>query len=274
MKKILPSVFITASIFILMPYKVYALDISVGAAAMYAWWEMDLKKDSATSESHERNIDPAFLYGPTLSIKFNRNFNLTFVYLYGKFDFKDSFNSISDMYGTKKRSDGDLALNYRLNDYFKAFAGIKHMACKYEMTKLKTGVPGVEYNSHIEHSGFGPGAGLSCTVPVAENLFILATLSGFYLWGDHKEKTFLVAPSTKENRKFDYTEYGINSNLSVAYYITPASTAISLGGRFQYFKTVFDKPAGLLDRTNNYNTKSKFYGVTLAATYTFSTRID
>ncbi|MCL2026685.1 MAG: hypothetical protein FWG92_07780, partial [Leptospirales bacterium] len=58
--------------------------------------------------------------------------------------------------------------------------------------------------------------------------------------------------------------------------IAPASTVISLGGRFQYFKTVFDEaidvgsiPAAS-EATYNSNAKNKFYGVTLTATYTFS----
>jgi hypothetical protein len=63
------------------------------------------------------------------------------------------------------------------------------------------------------------------------------------------------------NDKFNYKEYGINSNFSIAYYISSISTVISLGGRFQYFITSYDKFR---------SDRHMFYGATLTATYTFS----
>ena len=220
MKKFLLLAFVTICIGIVVPCKAYSADITVGATVWYTQWDME-----------DVTVDPAFMYGPALAVKFSDDFNLTAVYLYGKFD----------MGGGAKisRNDLDLALNYRLNDYFKAFAGLKYMG--YSMPFL-------------DHSGIGPGLGLSATLPMAENLFLLATLSGFHLWG---QNDFDYAGNVK---KTDYTEYGMNSTLSLAYYIEPASTVVSLGGRFQYFQTHLDGE-GI--------TKNKFYGATLTATYTF-----
>jgi hypothetical protein len=84
-----------------------------------------------------------------------------------------------------------------------------------------------------------------------------------YLWGDEK-----VVNKSQES-KSDIKQYGINSSLSIAYYIAPASTVISLGGRYQYYKTVYYNididDWGLL-----HDYKDKFYGITLTATYSFS----
>ena len=87
-------------------------------------------------------------------------------------------------------------------------------------------------------------------------MFLLATLSGFYTWGNEE-----VIPGYEQSYDIDLNEYGFNTNLSIAYYISGISTVISLGGRFQYFITTYDEFI---------NVKHKFYGITLTATYTFS----
>ena len=105
-----------------------------------------------------------------------------------------------------------------------------------------------------DHSGFGPGLGLSAVYPLDDNLFLIANLSGFYFpKGDESQYTF--------------KEYGMNSTLSLAYYIASASTTISLGGRFQYSKATFSPDD--ISVTPREPTKQTFYGITLTATYTF-----
>ena len=77
---------------------------------------------------------------------------------------------------------------------------------------------------------------------------------------------------TAKNSLYDaskqvYNEYGFNSNISLAYYISDYSTVISLGYRFQYL---------LSDYKDKDNTVSLDYirfiihGITLTATYNFS----
>jgi len=236
MKKLLLLVFIAICIGIIIPCKVYATDISVGAATWYAWWDM-------TQRGLTMEMDPEFLYGPALAVKFNEDFNLTFIYLYGKFDIINWDGTTDKL----KRTDSDLALNYRLNDYFKLFGGIKYNTYS---------IP-----SNMDFWGVGPGLGLGYTLPLSENLFLLANLSGFYLWAKEEDKD---DGSGKPTYKFDAKEYGINSTLSIAYYIASASTTVNIGGRYQYLKVDYDddKPEG--------NMKHKFYGITLSATYTFS----
>ena len=219
---------ILTTISIIIPAKADAVDITVGATTWYAWW--DVKQSGVSMDA-----DPEFLYGPALSVKFNDDFNLTFIYLHGKYDFEIDQGGPTPEKLKIKRNDSDLALNYRLNDYFKVFAGIKYMNFKQE----------------FNHRGIGPGLGLSATYPIADNLFLLGTLSGFYLWGKEEDT---------HDGDTKYKEYGFNSTLSLAYYIASASTTISLGGRFQYIKTDWSKD----------NMTHKIYGATLTATYSFS----
>ena len=201
--------------------RIDATDITIGATAWYAW--MERYTDNFPTEK----LGSALLYGPALSVKFDENFNLTFIFLYGVYD---SFD----------RRDSDLALNYRLSDYFKVFAGVKYMGFT---DALK------------QHNAVGPGLGVSATVPITGDIFLLATMSGLYLWGSEKYDDSIV------NEKESFNEYGINGTLAFAYYIADFSTVISLGARYQYYKTDYK------EYTLDY--KTACYGITLTATYTF-----
>jgi hypothetical protein len=57
-------------------------------------------------------------------------------------------------------------------------------------------------------------------------------------------------------------ERGVNTSLSLAYYIEPASTTINLGGRYQYIRTKYEENTDCMDENH-------FYGITLSATYSF-----
>jgi len=220
----------------ILPLNASAADITVGATTWYAWWDMN----RSGSNGNATEFDPAFLYGPMLSIKFNDDYNLTFVYLYGKFDMNEPDGTTSEI----ARNDSDLALNYRLNNFFKIFAGAKYMSYSIK--------------NDMDHIGIGPGAGISAVFPVGGDFFILGNISGLYLWGEEKYK----GSSTNSDAK--YNEYGSNASLSLAYYIVPASTTISLGGRYQIFKTMYESSS------TNDDMQHKFYGVTLSANYSFS----
>lgn len=214
----------------IIPCKGYTFDMTIGATTWYAWY---------SQEDEEETIkpDPIFFYGPALSVKINDDFNLTFVYLYGRFNYSNAGFDFK-----MKRIDSDLALNYKLNEYFKVFGGIKYIGYSADVLFFSTKI-------YL----FGPGLGLSATYPIVGDLFLLANLSGIYLWGYSE----VVGFTGKE--KLEYNTYGINSSLSLAYYIAPASTVISLGGRYQCLMSNDDS-----------NNRTKFYGITLSATYSFS----
>jgi hypothetical protein len=187
MKRILLLTFIAVCISVIIPCKIYA-DVSIGATAWYANWILDGEK-----------IDPTFLYGPALSIKLNDTFNLTFVYLYGKYDVYD---------GSMTRNDADLVLNCRLNDYFKIYGGMKLI--------YLSGQEG------FWHYGAGPGLGLTFILPIVENLFFITNFGGFYLFGGEW---------SNDTDLYGCNDYGINTSAALAYYINPVT--LNLGYRFQ-----------------------------------------
>ena len=257
MKKLLSLLSLFILISILSPTKVHAFDLTVGAATWYTWWDYKQKQTIANNFYTDTDMKPALLAGPVLSLKFNDDFNLSLILLAsefaGNFDCEKSGYEVSGgggtptpftNKGTAYRFDVDITLNYRLNDYFKVFAGAK-------MLHTSTTMGGGEFES------YGPGLGLGFTFPILDNLFLLANLSGFYLWGNEKNY------DGGGNFKFKTNDYGINSTLALAYYIAPASTTLSLGGRYQYIETNYDA-------NEDWTRKCTFYGVTLSVTYTFS----
>ena len=178
-----------------------------------------------------------FLFGPVMAIGFTDTVSLTGVFLFGTFDTTE--NDYRDTYKYKtKRRDLDIALNFRLNDYFKLFGGIKYIGI--DQTMWGWG-----------HYGVGPAFGLGFTAPMSENLFLLGNISYFYLsgteWNDDTDE-------------YDTNDYGINATLSLAYYINPIT--LSLGVRYQYVVTTYDD--------SDEDITTKFYGITLAATYSFN----
>ena len=220
MKKILLLTLIIVSISIISSSKLHAYDITVGATTWYAW--MNQYADDFPTDK----MGAALLYGPAVSVKYDEEFNLTFVFLYGRYDAFD-------------RKDSDLALNYRWSEFIKVFAGLKYMGYT---------------DAFIQHNALGPGFGASITYPLTEDIFLLGTLSGLFLFGNER---FDYIVKEKES----FIEYGLNMTMSFAYYIADFSTAISLGGRCQFYRTSY------FEDTLDYNTLC--YGVTLTATYTF-----
>ena len=245
--------------------KAYAVDITAGATTWYAWGEQYYtQKDPEGNFDTTIKSDPGFLYGPALAVRFNNDFNLTFVYLYGKFNAEKGDGSKADF----TRNDSDLALNYKLTDYFKAFIGVKYLS--YDIVPADDNFfasLSFEVKDMKSHTSYGPGLGISATVPIIGNFFGLATISGLYLWGkdeiDIRDFSDSFNPVSR-TLKIAYNEYGINSNASIAYYIADLSTAISLGARFQYIMADYEDNEIYLS-----NIKFLIYGVTLTATYTF-----
>jgi hypothetical protein len=208
MKKYLLLILTLMSIII--PCSVHAVDITVGAVAWYMRWDTEWAEFDLGS--------PGFLYGPALSVKFSDDYNLTFVFLYGKFTGQDSdtqtvYGDVSpynpkdinmDFNYKVKRYDSDIALNYRLNDYLKVFCFLKYLAYQYK-------APMYNKNSYefdeidVDRISYGPGLGLTGNYRIVDNLFGIATLSGFYLW----------CVDDYNYGKLKYESYGFNSTLSV-----------------------------------------------------------
>lgn len=232
-KKFILSLLFIISIIPVMPSRVNAADISVGATSWYTAWDYGDDNDSGVE------YDPSFLYGPVLSAAFTQDISMSLVFLYGEFDM-DTGNDTVPL----KRYDSDLTLNYRISTYLKIFAGAKLI--------------GFTWDPEGKHMAAGPGAGISATIPLSGNFFLLGYISGMYLRGSEED------PSRGYNEKA--YEYGGNGSISLAYYVPSASTTISLGGRYQQLKIKYhDDNSG-----STPDSMSRFYGVTLTAVYSFN----
>jgi len=234
------NVFISAVSLLLLLFitesTLHSADLSVGATAWYTAWDYEDDADSGVT------YDPAFLYGPALSLAMTPDLSLSFVFLFGQFQM-DFGNGDPTM--DLNRYDSDLTLNYRISNYFKLFAGAKYM--------------GFTWPNGGKHQALGPGAGISTVIPAGGNFFILGYISGMYLQGNEDGgKSRVYTEETKE--------YGGNASVSLAYYIPDTSTTISLGGRYQQLKIDYINP----DTEGVSDSMSKFYGVTLTAVYTFN----
>jgi hypothetical protein len=228
-------ILLTGSVFLFSSTS-YALDISIGATGWYAWWHYH---SDDSNQGGDETLDPEPLYGPALAINFSPTWSLTSVFLYGHYDMGgDSGDGPGDM----DRYDSDTAINYSFNRYIKAFGGLKFMGYDWD---------------NGDHMGFGPALGIAFTLPLIDNFYLLLNVSGMFLFG--KENT---DSETGEKAEIDYNEIGVNSNISVAYYIAPASTSIILGFRYQYFEIHYDELQGDMQHA--------FYGVTLSAIYSLS----
>ena len=79
-----------------------------------------------------------------------------------------------------------------------------------------------------------------------------------YLRGEHNEEM-----DNGEEKTYLYTEPGLNTNLSLAYYIESASTTITLGGRYQLFNIEWESE-------RQAEMTHQFYGITFSAVYAFA----
>jgi hypothetical protein len=189
-----------------------------------------------TRPDYGYETDPEPLFGPVLGVDFAERWSLTSVLLVGTYHAK---NDIDPEY-TYRRYDSDSALNYSLNRYFKVFAGFKYMRYDTSSDQLDRDVKQISY---------GPGIGVGFTLPLSDSLFAIANVSAMYLFGLQRDPWA------------DWVEVGYNTALGLAYYITPIATTITAGVRYQNFET----------RAADGDTKHKFYGMTLAAVWHFST---
>ena len=230
------------SLFAAAPTSIHAAVISAGASTWYTTW--DLPSETGAE------IDPFLLYGPLLSVKLSQDFSLSTVFLYSKFEMEDSSDPDHNMDIT--RIDSDTALNYRLNDNLKLITGLKVMWYKMSATipANPPAIPEPIKNEGI-HSSLGPALGLSLTIPLYGNFFLMGNLSAMFTWTTDKQDGY-----DDEH----CNEYGFNTGVSVAYFIPKASVTVMLGGRYQSFTSTE------FDISEPWNT---FYGVTLSAVYSF-----
>jgi hypothetical protein len=228
-----------------------AIDITVGANTWYSWWDMN-PGDSPDNFEYA----PAVLYGPALSVKINDDVGLNTVFLYGIYvgDYSVYFDSLGEwraLPSETSRYDSDTSLSYRLSNNLKAFCGLKVTGYTFKTEAVPSlSMPDIE----VKNTAYGPALGLNGVFPLPESFFIITNGSLLYLFG--KSDNSFKGSS-------DIRCPGYNVSASLAYYISPAAVTLSIGGRYQYLNW---------DAVDNNGTDAahKFYGITAAATYSFS----
>jgi hypothetical protein len=227
------SLFIAVTIISSKP--AHAADITVGVSSWYSWW--NVTPDTGSTKK------PGLLYGPALAFDFAEKWSISSVFLTGNLD--ETYDGTTYH---NRRYDLDTVVSYKMTRWFKVFAGFKYYRYDYNYDASSVSVFG---KSDFSFYSRGPGAGAGVTLPLSDSLFFQANTSFIYCFATFKF----------ESEKFHSREKGINSNISFAYHITPASTTLSGGFRYQYINNHDE-----LD----YVTKSYYYGVTFAALYHFS----
>ncbi len=157
------------------------------------------------------------------------------VFLYGVYDYE-----MSRGIGAVRRYDSDIALNYSINRYVKLFGGVKVMGTRsipVPITARSGSRPG-RYAS-----AFGQLFLSSATYPVCM---------------DSAGRSMTRACPRPRARR-------VQPTLALAYYIEPASTTITLGGRYQWFSIKYEN-----DDPDEYaDSRITFYGVTFSVVYSF-----
>lgn len=259
----------------LSPSAVFAVNMNAGANLWYAWLYPGFKEDfmgknESTSYANRFSMyEPASLvYGCLLGAQLDKKLSLGCVLSYGtgwkcKTDYYYTSNSYEiHLYKDLdkiERLEGDLTLNYALNNIFKVFVGWKYLGeygegdyyyyWVYDVNTIYRG--GLE----VQFDATGPGAGVSAVVNVLKNTYLISTVSALGLAS--RTKTRVTGASSERDK--ETAEYlGGNGTATLAYVVPKSKVTVSLGGRYQYLRNIDD------------DTEVKFYGVLLTAIYSFN----
>ena len=284
MKKIISAfIIVFMSVVITLPQKVQAADWGLGIYSFYAWW-----KPAFAKLYDEYEMDPSLYAGPMVSVTFFQDWTLgiglyvPFISGDVKLKYKDMGEISAQEYtinidSKSERLDIDSSLSYRINKFFKIFAGFKLAQFTDEETEDHYNIDKVTVSSPFtipadtdirsnKITGYGPALGVSFSLPVTERVSLSVGTSGLYMktelsiTGFNEESAFQIDGSTRY--KYKYKAYGNNSTLGLSYLIEPVSTVISIGGRFQVLK--YNPEGDAPDLDSDY-----FYGVTASAMYLF-----
>ncbi len=211
-----------------------AVGVSAGASTWYAWWSY--------TPDPGGDFKPGLLYGPVLGIDLAKQWSITGVFLTG---------SLEDPMYKYRRYDSDTVVNYSITRWMKIYGGLKYIRFDYNADGKQ---PAIFGSADSSYRSMGPGGGIGFMLPLSDSLFAIVNLSGLYCFGKFKE------PGTSD----DARDIGYNVTAALAWHIASASTTLTLGGRYQYLDSQYDT-------MKDYDSKTKFYGITFSAVYHFRT---
>lgn len=299
------------------PAPVHAVSISFGPVLWCSWWDPFLKDDlryTYNTEIYPLNkhikskfsMGPALLYGPTASVEFLDRWAVSGTYMMstpykGKrsdadFDLANALDAIAKANFTVYKSDLDASASCKINEWVKVFAAFKwqHYDFREKLYIARDGYSGDLDTNFGESNGYGAVVGLGFTASIIKNLNFLADISGLYLRSkvDVRSEQLNVDPPGPisprlylEKERFNI--FGGNISTSLAYFIEPISTTLTLGFRYQFMRYYVDhftnhlyalfSPTSIIvgemaykkSREHGYNrTWDHIYGLTFSAVYT------
>lgn len=273
---------ILISITLSTPRNAAAADYSIGLYSYYAWW-----KPSFASLYSNYKMDPGLYVGPAFAVTFSEKWTFSLgiylpLFMSGEleYDYTGTGGISSTPYTIKiksesERADIDSTLSYRIDNNIRIFAGYKYMEFDdsdeqtFPESKLTISSPytktGNDEWKRTEITSHGPALGASYTIHAAENTALTIGTSMLYTMTKLKNNKYSEVSSGvlgADQVNYAYKGVGNNSTITLSYYMKPASTSISIGGRYQAVKYYGESGAPSLD--NDY-----FYGITASAMYLF-----
>ena len=274
-----------------------AEDISIGGTALYQWWRpaWNTGKIIFYSQQSPPIIDytfPSFpvfrqfRYGPSLSIKFLRNWEISPEFTYGKTSGNTNGASIAPDPLYRKvaisivEHDMHASIGYYALDFLKVFAGLRVELVNTDITYNH--ISSMPELFHIGLKGetlnFTPELGVHFIVPVTGIISLMLDLSGTFQSGSEKKYYNMnnIYHFDLSGFKLDffripraqYRAIGGNSFLSVKINIPESDVSLIAGAYYRvlrYFQKNSERGLFIMNRSLDHT-----YGLSLTAAYLFS----
>ena len=257
---------------IVAPRPAAAADIGIGASLWCAWWRPSWA-EAGEGLFPKFKVGPNVIGGPMLTVRINDAWGISASYAYGSFTGTSALMLpvlrlpvVIDIERKAGRHEVDLIAACSLHKYAKIFFGAKYWG--YE-SESRASFLAISMKSLDNFHFAGPGVGLSFTIPLYKNFYLVPNVSGMCQFGPWKPLSsplLGILNRISGNSPTVIMYSGVNSTLSFVYYIEKANLTVALGGRFQY---AWIKNIGT-GKTSADGLHDLFAGITLAAVYTFT----
>jgi hypothetical protein len=271
------------------------VDFSIGGTVSYNWWNPawnnrklvlytpDMLK-IVDRNTPRYSIMRYFLYGPDISIKFLRYWEISPSFQYGESSTEGRGFALYPelVYRTItidiKQYKTYTSIGYYILEYLKCYLGLRVELFNYSIhyKHLQKSTPLNIYLTTIDGKElhYTPEAGINITLPLSNILTIIYNLSGTIQSGSddaqYKNSFDQYGPKYNFNKihKAHYLAAGGNTSLALKINIPIINTSVTLGAFYRmlrYFQKTTDRGFFDLDGAFDHN-----YGVMCSVSYTFS----
>lgn len=252
---------------------VFAAGMDIGVHGGMAWWGPYFQDWVSGDHSFDPylkafnknfTMDPTWQVGPELSFRFTDTVRWVNKYTYSQFTANASFNQLLLATATPtiwsvsqeiKKHNLDSTLDISVHKYVSILLGFKYQ--NFKETRKDTGltIGSILMVTNWENvcNSLGGGLGLGLSFDLAENLSLNLDAKAIYLKPllEMKKNGFRFGMGSLpliKNFKPIYHTVGMDADLSLAYFIKPASMTLALGCKYQYLYTLgSDASADFLD---------------------------